>query len=142
MHGITDIDIQITWEVSMCAASGMCRSGGRACAGVPLGEGLYRPLSQPQEAWHFDMRCPPEESARKTLDTEFTADGVFNAVVFWFTLHLFDGVTISSGPCASSAPGQQLLKTPALLNMELLPSGAAATVLSTSIRLCGIRFPL
>ena len=79
------------------------------CAGVPLGDGLHRPLSEPIEAWHFDLRCPPEESGRQTLDVEFTTDGIFNAVVFWFTLHLINGITISSPPgAATSAPGQLL----------------------------------
>lgn len=80
-------------------------------AGVPLGEGLYRPLSEPIEAWHFDMRCPPEESGRNTIDVEFTSDGICNAVVFWYTLELIDGITISSAPGASSAPGQIKIKT-------------------------------
>lgn len=59
---------------------------------------MYRPLSEPIEAWHFDFMCPPEESGRKTVDIEFTADGRFNAVVFWYTLHLGQGITLSSGP--------------------------------------------
>ncbi|BDA48465.1 Protein arginine N-methyltransferase 7 [Coccomyxa sp. Obi] len=75
--------------------------------GVPLGEGLYRPLSEPVEAWHFDVRCPPDESGRKTIDVEFTSDGICNAVVFWFTLELIDGITISSAPGGSLAPGMQ-----------------------------------
>ena len=67
-------------------------------AGVPLGEGMYRALSAPVEAWHFDMRCPPEDSGARTLDFEFTADGVCNAVVFWHTLQLAEGVSLSSAP--------------------------------------------
>ena len=27
------------------------------CAGAPLAEGLYRPLTEPVEGWHFNMRC-------------------------------------------------------------------------------------
>ena len=67
-------------------------------AGVPLAGGMYRALSAPIEAWHFDMRCPPEDSGRKTLDFEFTADGVCNAVVFWYTLQLSEGISLSSAP--------------------------------------------
>ena len=85
----------------------MCALG----AGVPLGKGLYRPLSEPVEVWHFDMRCPPEESGRKTVDVEFVSDGVCNAVVFWFGLELIDGITISSAPGRSSAPGQTTIAT-------------------------------
>lgn len=72
---------------------------------------MYRPLSHPAEAWHFDMRCPPEESGRKTIDVEFTSDGMCNAVVFWFTLELIDGITISSAPGATLAPGQIIIIT-------------------------------
>ena len=64
---------------------------------------MYRPLTEPVEAWHLSMRCPPEESGRRSLDLAFTADGVFNAVLFWFTLQLTPDITISSAPAVSSA---------------------------------------
>ena len=75
-------------------------------AGAPLAEGMYRPLMEPVEAWHFSMRCPPEESGRKHLDMHFTADGIFNAVLFWHTLELAPGVTISSAPALVSGTGE------------------------------------
>lgn len=82
-----------------------------AQAGVPLAEGMFRPLSAPVEAWHFDMACPPEDSGRRTLDVEFAAGGVCNSVVFWFELQLCDGVVISSAPQQhghASSPGGHL----------------------------------
>jgi hypothetical protein len=72
-------------------------------AGVPLAEGMYRPLSAAVEAWHFDFACPPDESGRKTLDLEFAADGRFNAVIFWYTLHLGDGITLTTAPGAAKS---------------------------------------
>lgn len=61
---------------------------------------MYTPLSEPVEAWHFDLGTPPEASDRKHLDVQFTADGRMNAVVFWFKLHLIDGIELSTGPDA------------------------------------------
>ena len=71
-------------------------------AGVPLADGMYRPLTEPVEAWHFNMRCPPEESGHNTLDLAFTSDGIFNAVLFWYTLQLTPDITISSAPVISN----------------------------------------
>ena len=59
---------------------------------------MWGALSEPLEAWHFDFRSPPDSSDHKTLDVTFTKDGRFNAVVFWYTLRLFEGIEISSGP--------------------------------------------
>ena len=67
---------------------------------------MYRPLTEPVEAWHFSMRCPPEESGRKSLDMHFIEDGIFNAVLFWHTLELAPGVTISSAPALVSDAGE------------------------------------
>jgi len=36
-----------------------------ACAGAPLAAGMYTPLSEAVEAWHFDLAAPPEDSDRK-----------------------------------------------------------------------------
>ena len=66
---------------------------------------MWRPLSEPVEAWHFAMRCPPEESGHKTVDIHFTADGIFNAVLFWYMLELAPGITLSSAPVSGSTLG-------------------------------------
>ncbi|KAK9815442.1 hypothetical protein WJX72_003717 [[Myrmecia] bisecta] len=72
-------------------------------SGTPLAPGMYSPLSEPVEAWHFDMLSPPEESERKTLDLTFVRGGVFGGVVFWYKLRLFDGIELSTGPEAVAA---------------------------------------
>lgn len=73
--------------------------------GAQLADNLFRPLSKPLEAWHFDMGSPPQESARRTLDVEFTETGRFNAVVFWFELQLGPGIKISTEPgCSACLP--------------------------------------
>ena len=69
-------------------------------AGCPLGEGMYEALSEPVEAWHFDFMDPPTSSEKKHLDLTFTAEGRFNAVLFWYTLHLGGGIELSTGPAA------------------------------------------
>ena len=72
-------------------------------SGTPLAPGMYKPLSEPAEVWHFDLRSPPEDSAERTLDLSLTRPGVLNAIVFWFKLHLIDGIELSTGPEAVSA---------------------------------------
>jgi protein arginine N-methyltransferase 7 len=76
-------------------------------AGVPLAESMYRPLSEPVEAWHFDITCPPQDSGRRTLDVAFTSDGICNAVVFWYELRLCEGATLSSEPRHAGRPASQ-----------------------------------
>jgi type III protein arginine methyltransferase len=49
------------------------------------------------------MASPPQDAETKTLDVTFTADGRFNAVVFWFELDLGSGIRLSTGPKAVSA---------------------------------------
>ncbi len=75
---------------------------GGVTAGAPLAGGMCRPLTEPIEAWHFNMRCPLEESGRKSLDLSFTADGIFNAVLFCYTLQLTPDIAISSAPMLST----------------------------------------
>ena len=41
-------------------------------AGVPLAHDAIKPLSEPVEAWYFDLGAPPTASDVKTIDLEFT----------------------------------------------------------------------
>lgn len=63
---------------------------------------MWRPLSEPQEGWHFSLLAPPADCETKSADVTLTADGRFNAVVFWYCLQLTDGITTSTGPQVSS----------------------------------------
>ncbi len=67
-------------------------------SGVPLAPGAYTPLSEPVRVWHFDMLTPPEESDTQVVDLAFTSSGRFNAVLFWFDLHLGGGHILSTRP--------------------------------------------
>ena len=64
---------------------------------------MYKALSRPAEAWHFDLKAPGEASEHKSLDLTFHTDGRMNAVVFWYTLELIEGITFSTGPDAVKA---------------------------------------
>ena len=64
---------------------------------------MYTALSHPVEAWHFDLKAPVEASEHKSLDLTFHTDGRMNAVVFWYTLELIEGITFSTGPEAVKA---------------------------------------
>lgn len=75
-------------------------------AGAPLAKGMYEPLSDPVEAWHFDFMDPPTSSEQKHLDLTFHTEGRFNAVLFWYTLHLGGGISFSTGPAAVAAGGR------------------------------------
>jgi len=59
-------------------------------------------LSEPVEVWYFDMKVPPEKSDTKSVDLTFIKDGRFNAVRFWFTLHLHGNVYVSTFDMSSS----------------------------------------
>ncbi len=39
----------------------------------------------------------------RSVDLTFMADGHFNAVVFWFKLELYGGITLSTAPEAVAA---------------------------------------
>lgn len=71
--------------------------------GTSLGQGFYKALSNPVEAWHFDMRTPVHESERKSIDLYFHTEGRMNAVVFWYSLELIEGIKLSTGPEAVTA---------------------------------------
>lgn len=64
---------------------------------------MYKPLSHPVEAWHFDLKLPTEDSETKSLDLQFHTDGRMNAVIFWYSLDLIEGVTFSTSPLAVSS---------------------------------------
>ena len=64
---------------------------------------MYRPLSHPVEAWHFDLKAAPEDSQTKSLDLDFCSDGRMNAVAFWYKLELIEGIAFSTGPEAVAA---------------------------------------
>lgn len=84
--------------------------------GTPLQDGAYTALCEPQVAWHFDFKVPPEEADRRTLDLCFTAPGIFNAVLVWYELRLDEHTTLNTGPaqyggsgCATLRPALQYL---------------------------------
>ncbi|KAK9825810.1 hypothetical protein WJX74_009582 [Apatococcus lobatus] len=98
-------------------------------SGAPLADDLFRPLSGPLEVWHFDFGNPPQESARRTLDVEFTQMGRFNAVVFWFELHLGFGITVSTKPgCGLKSMGPAVQYLAGQLSVE---AGMLLPVLAT-----------
>jgi protein arginine N-methyltransferase 7 len=65
---------------------------------VAPGENAWIPLAPPVEVWTFDFQNPPEESEQRRVDLAFEREGKFNAVVFWYTLHLIDDITITTAP--------------------------------------------
>lgn len=66
--------------------------------GAPLDMEAMRPLSRPAEVWYFDFKSPADKSDVKTMDIEFTETGRWNAVLVWYTLHLWGDVYITSAP--------------------------------------------
>jgi len=85
-------------------------------SGAPFDDKSFVPLSAPVEVWQFDMLTPPEEASRDSLDLKFSRSGVFNAVRFWYDLHLYDNIHLSTGPEAvemglkSLRPAVQFMK--------------------------------
>lgn len=63
----------------------------------------YTELSDVFPVHSYDFYNIPEERSqnnphRKALEVRATADGEFQAVLFWFQLHLDDEISLSSGP--------------------------------------------
>ena len=67
-------------------------------SGTPLSPSSYVALSEPVRVWHFDMVAPPEESDSNVVDLELTCAGRFNAILFWFDLHMGGGRVLSTAP--------------------------------------------
>ena len=68
--------------------------------GPTFNKDAYVPLSSPFPVWHFDMLNPPEDYDQKTIDVQFERSGTWNAVLFWYDLHLAEGIYLSTGPQA------------------------------------------
>ncbi|GAX85622.1 hypothetical protein CEUSTIGMA_g13037.t1 [Chlamydomonas eustigma] len=58
---------------------------------------IFRPLSEPQECWTFDLYCPPEESCHKHVDLEMKVEGNWNAVLYWAEVCLYRELSWSTG---------------------------------------------
>ena len=69
-----------------------------ACGGGAPAPGAYVALSPPTVAWHFDFRQLPEAAESRLLEVPFTVDGAWNAVLFWYDLHMGGGECCSTGP--------------------------------------------
>lgn len=78
-------------------------------AGVPFDPSSIIPLSDPVEAWYFNLGTPPEKNDTKTLDITFTRDGRCNAIKFWFKLHLFGDTFVSTQELVCMKPAVQYL---------------------------------
>lgn len=112
--------------------------------GAPLDMSNVKILSQPIEVWYFDLGSPPERSDVKKIDVEFEQDGKWNAVIFWYKLHLWGDVYITTGPEASTlAPGTRHLQ-PALqyLAGELRVDAGIILPLTASHNTVGMRFDI
>lgn len=80
-------------------------------SGTSLNLDAIQPLSDPVAVWYFDFGAPPTKSDTKIIDVEFTADGRFNAVMYWYELNLFGDITLSTGLDAMRAvPGLRYLQ--------------------------------
>lgn len=66
--------------------------------GSPLDYSKIKILSEPVSVWYFDFKSPPESSDVKNVDVEFIKEGRFNAVMYWYDLHLWGDVHICTGP--------------------------------------------
>lgn len=69
----------------------------------------WMPLAEPLQVFNFDFYdverfMRPEETA---LDFEVCADGVVNAVVMWFELHLDENTSLSTSPYCGKGPTWQ-----------------------------------
>ncbi len=59
----------------------------------------------------------------RSVDLTFTADGHFNAIVFWFHLELYAGITLSTAPEAVAAGEAHRWFTPRIALAGRMSSG-------------------
>ena len=57
---------------------------------------MIRPLSDPVSVWYFDFVNPPTKNETKSIDFTFTDDGRLNAVMYWYEVHLYGDIYLSS----------------------------------------------
>lgn len=108
-------------------------------SGTPFAPGAYTALSDPVAVWHFDMVAPPDESDSKLVDLCFTSGGRFNAVLFWFDLHLGGGIQLSTGP---GSPVTTLRPALQYLPGELLVEEGAVLPLRCAHNTVQLRFEM
>ena len=116
-----------------------------ACGGIPLDYSSIKTLSEPVEVWHFNFNNPPEKSDTKNVDVEFTSDGRLNAIMYWFKLHLFGDVYLSSGPeIISETPKGKRFLQPALqyLAGELLVEARSVLPIVATHNTVGMKFDI
>ena len=127
-------------KMSTCIPKLLCYTQGKTLhekpicslpSGLPLIPGQYKALSHPVEAWHFYLRTPVNESERKTIDLSFHQGGRMNAVVFWYTLELIEGVTFSTSPEAVSRGDRDLWQ---LLDIAALKQRVGDTIISQTFQ--------
>ncbi len=121
------------------SATNMHRWEPAHASGTPLTPGSYVPLSEPMRVWHFDMVAPPEESDSKILDLELTSAGRFNAVLFWFDLHMGGGQVLSTRPGSGVSSLQPALQ---YLPGELAVEAGTVLALRCSHNTVRMRFDL
>ncbi len=93
------------------SAANLYRWHSSYATGPPLDQSKVKTLSEPVPVWYFDFKSPPESSDVKNIDVEFTKEGIFNAVMYWYDLHLWGDVHLSSGPeVDNSGPGKRYLQ--------------------------------
>lgn len=79
--------------------------------GVELGKSKEKwvPLSPPEQAFSFDFydieRCAIEN--KNLLNFQIDRDGVCNAVIMWFRLHLDDDISLNTSPYEEKGPTWQ-----------------------------------
>lgn len=109
----------------------------------------WRPLGAPTEVFSFDFYDVSVTTLRpeaRHMDVEVTEEGVFNAVVFWFELHLDDTTTVSTSP-HDGTKGQtwqqavQYLEEVRVCPGDLLPLVASHDTYSISFAVDDARFP-
>lgn len=109
----------------------------------------WRALGDPVQVFDFDfydVSVNDLRPAARALDVAVTAAGVFNAVVFWFELHLDDTTSVSTSP-HDGTKGQtwqqavQYLEEVTVAPGDVLPLVASHDTYSISFEVDDARFP-
>jgi len=74
-----------------------------------MAEEPHRVLSDVFELARFDFRRLPNGERTRPATLQATADGIAQAVAFWFDLHLDEAITLSTAPGGDSLHWRQAL---------------------------------
>lgn len=78
--------------------------------GILLRDVEHKQITDVFKVYHFDFTKKQISAEHKEFDVNVINEGLLNAVVYWFTLHLDDQISIAGGPSNTAIHWKQALR--------------------------------